>query len=145
MDRAHLPRGNSRRHRRDCFQGWRSLGRGPDRRAFRDSFCSFARMDVYCRETCLFRRMGVYCGLLQSWRAMELLPASGSAVAVRVAIDRRRGLRLLESSASAGSKDEFAFLFFFEVLCVSWSGQLASVSFYNIFVFVRSLYAFLIS
>ena len=77
---------------------------------------------------------------------MELLPASGSAVAVRVAIDRRRrGLRLLESSASAGSKDLFAFLFFFEVLCVSWSGQLASVSFYNIFVFVWSLYAFLIS
>ena len=76
---------------------------------------------------------------------MELLPASGSAVAVRVAIDRRRGLRLLESSASAGSKDEFVFLFFFEVLCVSWSGQLASVSFYNIFVFVWSLYAFLIS
>lgn len=100
--------------------------------AFSGSFCSSART-------------GVYCGPLQSRRAMELLSASRWAATAGADARRRRRRRLLESSASVGSKDQFAISFFFEVLCVSWSGQLASVSFYNIFVFVRSLYAFLIS
>jgi len=132
LDRARLPRGGGRRRRRACIQGRRSLGRGPDRWAFSDSFCSSART-------------GVYCGPLQSRRAMELLSASRWAAAVGAGARRRRRQRLLKSSASAGSKDQFAISFFFEVLCVSWAGQLSSVSFYSISVFIRSLYAFLIS
>ena len=132
LGRARLPRGGGRRRRRSaCIQGRRSLGRGPDRWAFSGSFCSSART-------------GVYCGPLQSRRAMELLSASRWVATAGADARRRRRRRLLESSASVGSKDQFAISFFFEVLCVSWAGQLSSVSFYSVSVFVRSLYAFLI-
>jgi hypothetical protein len=120
MDQARVPCGGVRHRQRACFQGRWILGHGPDRWAFSDDFS-------------LSVRMSFYCGSPQSLCAMKLHLASGSTVAIGVGVFRRRSL---ESAVQGGSKDQFAISVFLEVLFACTVGQLSSVSFYGVLVFV---------
>jgi hypothetical protein len=119
MDQARVSYSGVHRCQRACFQGQRSLGRGPDQWAFNNGFNFY----IY---------MSFYCGSPQSLCAMKLHLTSGSAAAARVGVSRRRSL---ESSVQGGFKDQFVISNFLEVIFACTVGQLSSVSFYGVLVF----------
>ncbi|RLN39156.1 hypothetical protein C2845_PM01G22140 [Panicum miliaceum] len=124
VERAWTSHGCSGRQRQVCIHGRRSSGRGPGRWAISVGFIS-----PLCAS--------VSCGSYQSLLAMELLLTSGDQRLESAAASGSGGRRqTLERSVHIGSRDFDVISLFLRSLCENRIGQLSSVSFQNVPVFV---------